>query len=70
MTTKNESEAVDARRRRFLRTAGLGSIATVAGAAAVTVASGEAVADDGQAVSGKGYHVTDHVRQAYDLYRF
>lgn len=61
-------EAKKAQRRDFLRLAGLG---TLAGAAvAVSSSPQQAEAAETEASTGSDYHVTEHVKKAYDLSRF
>lgn len=62
----SESEVRSAERREFFRKAGLGVGAL--GAAAVTLATGEASA--AQEEAGAGYRETEHVKRYYALARF
>jgi hypothetical protein len=63
---KKEQEATGAKRRDFLKLAGLGSVGAVAGAAvAAPVAAKEA-----PSTRGTGYRETPHVKKAYELARF
>jgi len=61
-----DSEVKSAERREFFRKAGLGVGAL--GAAAVTLAAGEAEA--APAEQGAGYRETDHVKRYYALAKF
>jgi hypothetical protein len=63
---KKEQKPGAAKRREFLKLAGLGSVTAVAGAASV-VAPVEAKEPSAQ---GAGYRETAHVRKAYELARF
>jgi hypothetical protein len=64
---KKEQEASVAKRREFLKLAGLGSVTAVAGAASV-IAPAEATEEPD--ARGGGYRETAHVRKAYELARF
>lgn len=64
---KKEQETTGARRREFLKLAGLGSVGAVASAATAATPV-EATEDPG--VRRAGYHETPHVRKAYELARF
>jgi len=64
---KKEQEASAAKRREFLKLAGLGSVTAVASAAGV---SAPAEATDEPGARGGGYRETAHVRKAYELARF
>jgi hypothetical protein len=64
---KKEQEASVAKRREFLKLAGLGSVGAVAAAASATAPVEAAVAPD---APGGGYRETAHVRKAYELARF
>ena len=65
---KKEQEASGAKRREFLKLAGLGSVTAVAGAASVAVVPAEAKEESGDRTGG--YRETAHVRKAYELSRF
>ena len=56
-----------AKRRDFLKLAGLG---TAAGAAVVATGGQPAEAATTETPPTRGYRVTDHVRKAYDTARF
>lgn len=62
----SENDRVSAERRDFFRKAGLGLGAL--GAAAVTLAAGEAEAAPEE--RGGGYRESDHVKRYYELARF
>lgn len=64
---KKDQEATGAKRREFLKLAGLG---TVTGAAAAAVGMKPADADVGADGKRAGYRETAHVRKAYELARF
>jgi anaerobic selenocysteine-containing dehydrogenase len=64
---KKEQEATAARRRDFLKLAGLGSVTAVAGAAAAAV---PAVAKEEPPGRTAGYRETVHVKKVYELARF
>lgn len=61
-----DKDRVSAERRAFFRTAGLGVGAL--GAAAVTLATGEAEAATDE--RPQGYRETDHVKRYYQLAKF
>ena len=63
-----KEEASAAKRREFLKLAGLGSVTAVAGAASVVVAPAEAKAETSDRTGG--YRETLHVRKVYELSRF
>ena len=65
-TTTSVSPApnADLKRRRFLLALGAGSAAAAAAATQV-IATPVADAATEEAASGKGYHVTDHIRDYY-----
>ena len=62
---KKEQEATGAKRRDFLKLAGLGSVGAVAGAAA-----GPVQAEEEPSARSAGYRETPHVKKAYELARF
>lgn len=63
MSDKRQRPEVDARRRNFLKAAGLaGGAAAVGVSAAVAAEPPERAADPKR---GQGYHETDHVRAYY-----
>jgi hypothetical protein len=64
---KKEQKAGAAKRREFLKLAGLGSVTAVAGAASVAA---PAEAKEELSARGAGYRETEHVRKAYELARF
>jgi hypothetical protein len=64
---KKEQEASAAKRREFLKLAGLGSVTAVAGAAGVAAPAAAKEADAGRAA---GYRETAHVKKVYELARF
>lgn len=64
---KKEQEATAAKRRDFLRLAGLG---TLGGAAAAAVGSATAAAGTETREAQSGYRETAHVRKVYELARF
>jgi hypothetical protein len=64
---KKEQEATAARRRDFLKLAGLGSVTAVAGAA---VAAAPVEAKEEPRAGSAGYRETAHVKKAYELARF
>ena len=63
-----QKEAKRARRRDFLRLAGLGTVAGAAAAAGGAPRKAEAASSETSA--GSGYRETEHVKKAYDLSRF
>ena len=63
---KKEQEATGAKRRDFLKLAGLGSVGAVAGAAV----AGPVEAKEEPSTRGIGYRETPHVKKAYELARF
>jgi hypothetical protein len=65
---KKEQEAkTAAKRRQFLKLAGLG---TLSGAAAAAIGGPDAEAKDETGSRTGGYRETEHVRKAYELARF
>lgn len=64
---KKDQEATGAKRREFLKLAGLG---TVTGAAAAAVGMKPAEAEVGSDGRRAGYRETAHVKKAYELARF
>jgi len=64
---KKGQEASAAKRREFLKLAGLGSVTAVAGAAGVAA---PAAAAEEPAARGGGYRETAHVKKVYELARF
>jgi hypothetical protein len=62
-----EQEATGAKRRDFLKLAGLGSVSAVAGAAAAVV---RVEAKEEPPGRGAGYRETVHVKKVYELARF
>jgi hypothetical protein len=64
---KKEQKAGAAKRREFLKLAGLGSVTAVAGAASVAA---PAEAKEELSARAAGYRETEHVRKAYELARF
>jgi hypothetical protein len=64
---KKEQKASAAKRREFLKLAGLGSVTAVAGAASVAA---PAEAKEEPSATAAGYRETAHVRKAYELARF
>jgi hypothetical protein len=64
---KKEQEASGAKRREFLKLAGLGSVTAVAGAASVAA---PAEAEEEPSARAAGYRETAHVRKVYELARF
>jgi hypothetical protein len=64
---KKEQEATAARRRDFLKLAGLGSATAVASAAAAVV---PAEATEQPSGTATGYRETVHVKKVYELARF
>jgi hypothetical protein len=64
---KKEQEATAAKRRDFLKLAGLGSVTAVAGAALVAV---PVEAKEEPSAGGAGYRETAHVKKVYELARF
>jgi hypothetical protein len=62
-----EQKASAAKRREFLKLAGLGSVGAVAGAA---IAAVPVEAKEEPSPSAAGYRETEHVRKAYELARF
>jgi hypothetical protein len=63
---KKEQEATGAKRRDFLKLAGLGSMGAVAGAAVAAPVE----AKEEPSTRGSGYRETPHVKKAYELARF
>ena len=63
---KKEQETTGAKRRDFLKLAGLGSVGAVAGAAAVAPVQ----AKEEPSARSTGYRETPHVKKAYELARF
>jgi hypothetical protein len=63
---KKEQEATGAKRREFLKLAGLGSVGAVASA----VAAAPVEAKEEPSARGAGYRETPHVKKAYELARF
>jgi hypothetical protein len=63
---KKEQEATGAKRRDFLKLAGLGSVSAIAGAAVAAPVRAK------EEPSGRaaGYRETPHVKKAYELARF
>jgi hypothetical protein len=64
---KKEQETAGAKRRDFLKLAGLGSMGAVAGAATAAV---PVQAKEEPSARGAGYRETPHVKKAYELARF
>lgn len=64
---KKEQEASAAKRRDFLRLAGLGALG---GAAAAAVGSTPAEASSATGEAQSGYRETAHVKKVYELSRF
>ena len=64
---KKEQEASAAKRREFLKLAGLGSVTAVAGVAGVAT---PAAAKEEDAARATGYRETAHVKKVYELARF
>ena len=64
---KKEQETTAAKRRDFLRLAGLGSVTAVASAAAAVVPAEAKEAPSGRAA---GYRETTHIKKVYELSRF
>ena len=64
---KKDQETTAAKRRDFLRLAGLGSVSAVAGAAAAAV---PAEAKQEPSARATAYRETAHVKKAYELARF
>jgi hypothetical protein len=64
---KKEQQAGGAKRREFLKLAGLGSVTAVASSASVAV---PAEAKEEPSAQAAGYRETEHVRKAYELARF
>jgi hypothetical protein len=64
---KKEQEVSAAKRREFLKLAGLGSVSAVAGAAGVAA---PAAATEEPSARGAGYRETAHVKKVYELARF
>jgi len=65
---KKQKETAKAKRREFLKLAGLGTLATAAAAGAGAPDCVEAATSETS--TGSGYRETEHVRKAYDLSRF
>jgi anaerobic selenocysteine-containing dehydrogenase len=65
---EKQKEAKRAKRREFLKLAGLGTLASAAAAGAS--APREADAATPETATGSGYRETEHVRKAYALARF
>jgi anaerobic selenocysteine-containing dehydrogenase len=63
---KKEQEATAAKRRDFLKLAGLGSVTAVAGAALAAPVE----AKEEPSAGGAGYRETAHVKKVYELARF
>ena len=63
---KKDKEATAAKRRDFLKLAGLGSVGAVASAAAAATVQ----AMEEPSTRGAGYRETPHVKKAYELARF
>jgi hypothetical protein len=63
---KKDKEATGAKRRDFLKLAGLGSVGAVAGAAVAAPVE----AKEEPSNRGTGYRETPHVKKAYELARF
>lgn len=63
---KKDKEATAAKRRDFLRLAGLGTVGAVASAAAAAPVQ----AKEEPSTRGAGYRETPHVKKAYELARF
>ena len=63
---KKDNEATGAKRRDFLKLAGLGSVGAVASAAAAVSVE----AKEEPSTRGTGYRETPHVKKAYELARF
>lgn len=63
---KKEQEATGAKRRDFLRLAGLGSVSAIAG----TAVAAPVQAKEESSVRAAGYRETPHVKKAYELARF
>jgi anaerobic selenocysteine-containing dehydrogenase len=63
---KKDKEATAAKRRDFLKLAGLGSVGAVASAAAAAPVQ----AKEEPSARGAGYRETPHVKKAYELARF
>ncbi len=64
---RKEQETSVAKRREFLKLAGLGSVGAVAAAASATAPAEAAAEPD---APSDGYRETAHVRKAYELARF
>jgi hypothetical protein len=64
---KKEQKAGAAKRREFLKLAGLGSVTAVAGAASVAA---PVEAKEEPSARAAGYRETAHVRKVYELARF
>lgn len=62
-----EQEGTAAKRRTFLKLAGLG---TIGGAAAAIAGTGAAEAKAAPETAGRGYRETEHVKKVYELARF
>jgi hypothetical protein len=63
---KKDQEAKGAKRREFLKLAGLGAVTGAAAAVGAKPAAAEVEADGKRA----GYRETEHVKKAYELARF
>jgi hypothetical protein len=63
---KKDQEAKGAKRREFLKLAGLGAVTGAAAAVGAKPAAAEVEADGRRA----GYRETEHVKKAYELARF
>jgi anaerobic selenocysteine-containing dehydrogenase len=63
---KKDKEATAAKRRDFLKLAGLGTVGAVASAAAAAPVQ----AKEEPSTRGAGYRETPHVKKAYELARF
>jgi hypothetical protein len=64
---EKEQKASAAKRREFLKLAGLGSVTAAAGAASVVA---PAEAKEEPSAGAAGYRETAHVKKAYELARF
>ena len=64
---KKDQEASAAKRREFLKLAGLGSVGAVAGAAGMAAPATAKQEPDDRAT---GYRETAHVKKVYELARF
>jgi anaerobic selenocysteine-containing dehydrogenase len=63
---KKDKAATGAKRRDFLKLAGLGSVGAVAGAAVAAPVE----AKEAPSTRGTGYRETPHVKKVYELARF